>query len=99
MTQIKNYLQLQRSQEHLFGHKWKELFYVKKQRALTASPLPIVETSNDNRVPQRIHLAAAVVHHSGQPGVDGLWTVAVTITKQLLINPDRKTTIFLYIHT
>lgn len=53
------------------------------------SPLSVVETSDHNCVPQRIHPAAAVVHHSGQPGVDRLWTVAVTITQQLLVNPKK----------
>ncbi len=58
------------------------------------SPLSVVETSDHHGVPQRVHLAAAVVHHSGQPGVDRLRTVAVTITQQLLVDTgetkDRK---------
>lgn len=52
------------------------------------SPLPAVEASDHHGVPQRVHLAAAVVHDSGQPGVDGLGTVAVTVTQQLLVDAE-----------
>lgn len=51
------------------------------------SPFSIVKSTYDYSVPQGIHLAASIVHHPGQPGMDGFGTVAVTITQQLLINP------------
>lgn len=50
------------------------------------SPLSVVEPSDHHSVPQRIHLAAAVVHHSGEPGVHSFGTVAVAVTQQLLID-------------
>lgn len=59
------------------------------------SPFPVVETSDDHGVPQRIHLAAAVVHHSGQPGVDGLRTVAVAVSEQLLIDANSRNNIYI----
>lgn len=51
-------------------------------------PLSVVEASDHHGVPQRIHLAAAVVHHSGEPGVHRLRAVAVTVTQQLLVDAD-----------
>ena len=56
------------------------------------SPLSVVEASDHHGVPQRIHLAAPVVHDSGEPGVNRLGTVAVTVTQQLLINTERPIT-------
>lgn len=50
------------------------------------SPLSIVEPSDHHRVPQGIHLAAAVVHHSGEPGVHSFGTVAVAVAQQLLVD-------------
>lgn len=49
-------------------------------------PLPVVKTSNNNGIPEWIHLGSPAVHGSGQPGMNGLWTVTVTISQQLLIN-------------
>lgn len=51
-----------------------------------SSPLSVVEASDHHRVPQRVHLATAVVHDPGQPRVDGLRTVAVSVTQQLLVD-------------
>lgn len=61
-------------------------------------PLSIIETSDHDSVPQGIHLAATVVHHSGEPGVDSLRCVTVAVTKQLFIDPNRKTIMFIETH-
>lgn len=55
------------------------------------SPLSFVEASDHHSVPQRVHLAAPVVHHSGEPRVDRLRAVAVAVAKQLLIYAAPKT--------
>lgn len=54
-------------------------------------PFTIVESPNDNRVPEWVHSTPAVVHDTGQPGVYGLGAVTVAISKKLLINSKYKT--------
>lgn len=62
---------------------------MKKQRTL-CSPLSFVEASDHHGVPQRVHLAAPVVHHPGEPRVDRRRAVAVAVAKQLLIDAAPK---------
>lgn len=52
-------------------------------------PFSIVKSTNDNCVPKRVHSAAAVVHDTSKPGVDGFGTVAVAISKEFFINPKQ----------
>lgn len=74
------------------GSGWKvfvidsSLHHTESSNNVLPSPFSVVEPSDHHRVPQRIHLAAAVVHHSGEPGVHSFGTVAVAITQQLLVN-------------
>lgn len=53
------------------------------------SPLSVVKSTNDHCVPQRVHLAAAVVHDSCEPRVNCFGSVTVSISKKLLINPKQ----------
>lgn len=53
-------------------------------------PLSISIASDDHGVPQGVHLGAAAVHGSGQPGMNSSGTIAVSISQQLLINPSKE---------
>lgn len=54
----------------------------------SSQPLSVGMASDDDGVPQGVHLGAAAVHGPGQPGVNGSRAIAVPISQQLLIDPS-----------